>query len=86
VPNSKETANLEFADALEFHGFTGEVLARRHRVGEDVQQERSAARRVHSERHHVAHHRLSHEFNLITYGLRCKGIEYLCIIANLTYM
>ena len=51
--------DLELADALELHRLAGQVLARRHRVGEDVQQERSAARRVHSEGHHVTHHRLA---------------------------
>ena len=53
--------DFELADRLELHGFPGEVLLRRHRVGEDVEQEGAAAGRVHAERHHVPHHRLHHE-------------------------
>ena len=53
--------DFELADRLELHGLPGEVLLRRHRVGEDVQQEGAAAGRVHAERHHVPHHRLHHE-------------------------
>ena len=53
--------DFELADGLELHGLSGEVLLRRHRVGEDVQQQGAAARRVHAERHHVPHHRLHHE-------------------------
>jgi hypothetical protein len=49
---------LELADALELHGLAGEVLLRRHRVREHIQEEGPRARRVHPESHQVAHHRL----------------------------
>lgn len=49
---------LELANALELHGFPCEVLSRRDGVREDVQQEGTAARRVHTERNYVSDHRL----------------------------
>lgn len=53
--------DFEFADALELHGLAGQVLLRRHRVGEDVEQEGPGAGGVHSEGHQVAHDRLEKE-------------------------
>lgn len=50
--------HLELADALELHRLAREVFPGGDRVREDVQQERTAARRVDPERDHVAHHRL----------------------------
>ena len=50
--------DLELAHALELHRLARQVLLRRHRVGEDVEQHGAAAGRVHAERDHVAHHRL----------------------------
>lgn len=49
---------LELANALELHGFAGEVLARRDSVSEDVEQEGAAAGGVHAERYHVTYYRL----------------------------
>ena len=48
-------ADLELADRLELHRLAGEVLLRRDRVGEDVEEERAGAGRVHAERHEVVH-------------------------------
>ena len=50
--------DLELAHGLELHGLAGEVLLRRHSVGEDVQQQGGGAGGVHAEGHRVAHHRL----------------------------
>lgn len=50
--------NFELANALEFHGLARQVLARRHRIGEYVQQEGTTARGVDSERDHISHNRL----------------------------
>jgi len=55
----KVVANdLELADGLELHGFTGQVLLRRDGVGEDVEEHGAAAGRVHPERHDVVNDRL----------------------------
>ncbi len=60
----KVVANdLELADGLELHGFTGQVLLRRDGVGEDVEEHGAAARRVHPERHDVVDDRLRRKDN-----------------------
>ena len=67
--------DLELAHGLELHGLAGEVLLRRHRVGEDVEQQGAAARRVHAERDHVPHHRLHHEPRMRDWSSLCVMIR-----------
>lgn len=54
-------ADLEFADALEFHRLAREVFFRGDCVGEDVEEEGAGAGGVDSERYRVADHGLEIE-------------------------
>jgi len=75
--------NLELADGLELHGFTGQVLLRRDGVGEDVEEHRAAAGGVHPERHDVVDDRLEGKrSNLLIVTLFFKAHVLILAIKN----